>query len=184
MSNVENIELDCSNFVFANGFANFSPYIISERNLYANYKAHKNPHSMNQTEKHMQVLELLERLGFPMAEVGTYYYKDLIIKIITLLDDDLASEDQIADLLEQPYSQLYFDVARNELDVGIKSFNEYVLFAFDGIDIDKADSELLERVVKKMDSAISNRQLPLILAQEFRLSIDDSSRALALPIAN
>ncbi len=184
MNNLQNTSIDCSGFVFANGFANFSPYIISERNLYANYKSGKGPIVMSETQRHMKVLDLLERLGFPMAEVGTYYYKDLIMKIVTLLEEDLASEEQIVELLEQPYSQLYFDLARNELDVGIKSFNEYVTLAFEGIDIEKADSELLQRVVEKMDSAISNRQLPLILAQEFRLSIDDSSRALAYPIAN
>ena len=181
MSIIENTSIDCSNTVFANGFANFSQYIISERNLYANYKARKDSSSV---DKNMQVLEFLERLGFSMAEVGTYYFKDLIIKIITLLDEDLASEDEIADMLEQPYSQLYFDVARNELDVGIKSFNEYVTFAFEAIDIEKADPDLLEKVVEKMDSAISNKQLPLILAQEFRLSIDASSRTIMYPVAN
>lgn len=172
---------DSSSFMFVNGSANFSPYFINERNAYTNYKQNKNFFVMPKSQEHMQILEMLEQLGFSMAEVGTYYFKELIIRIVELLNQGLLSEDQISDFLEQPFSQLYFDVARNDLDIGIKSFNEYVNFAFGEIDINNANQELLDKIIEKMDTAVSNRQLPLVIAQEFRLTPDFATRTIHFP---
>lgn len=167
--------------LFANGCAYFSPAVNSESKLYDEYKANRITVVIKEMEERMEVLEFLEKLGFPMDEAGTYYYKDLIVKIIELLEGNIATREQIEEALESEYSQLYFDVARNELDLGIKFFREFVYSAFEKIDIESADPDLLEIVVERMNSAISNNQLALIIAEEFRTLKEQNARVRSVP---
>lgn len=79
-------------------------------------------HSIDEFEKiEIETLSFLEKLGYPIDKKGTYFYKELIVKATRML---LEGHDKnlLLSLLEQPYSQFYFDVARNDHDLGIKSF--------------------------------------------------------------
>ncbi len=169
MRDIKHTSIKFPDNVFSNMFANFSLSILSEKEVYNDYKNGKsNIIAIGEGKKELEILEFLDNLGFPINEVGTYYYKDLIIRILALLDEGISVEE-ISQALEEPYSQLYFDVARNELDVGIKSYNGIINLAFEGIDISKANPDLLKIIVEKMNDAISNYQLPLIIAQEYRM---------------
>lgn len=154
--------------LFVSGYIEFSSSVMSEKALYDKYKKKEAIISDPRMKIEMEVLELLEGLGFPMDEIGTYFYKDLIARIVAILVGDLADRPQIEAALEDPYSQLYFDVARNELDIGIKSFKEFVSLAFAKIDITNADPELLDSVIARMEDAVSNNQLPLVIAEHSR----------------
>lgn len=163
--------------LYVNGYVNFSESVAFEKKQYEDYKERRLTDISDKELTRIQILELLECLGFPMDEVGTFYYKDLICRIIELLNEGLSRED-ISVSLETPFSQIYFDVARNELDIGIKYFKEIIDSAFCKIDIDTADAELLAIIVEKMNEAKSNNQLPLVLAVYFQSLKDVSQRLL------
>lgn len=74
--------------------------------------------------KEHYILDLLEKLGFSINEVGTFLYKKLILSLCDVIE--YMSTNEIKELLKNPYSQLYFDVARNDLDMGCLSFHSYI----------------------------------------------------------
>lgn len=101
--------------------------------------------------KEMEVLNTLFKLGFPAREEGTYLYKDMIMKAIQLLDgfDDRKepiSESQLLQQMQTKYSQFYVDVARNDLDMGIKTFHSYINHALSSVDYACVDSNVLSEV--------------------------------------
>lgn len=101
--------------------------------------------------KEMEVLDTLLRLGFPANEEGTYLYKDMIMKAIQWLDgfDDRKepiSESQLLQQMQTKYSQFYVDVARNDLDMGIKTFHTYINHALSSVDYACVDSNVLSEV--------------------------------------
>lgn len=81
-------------------------------------------------KKDIEVLEMLKELGFSMEEPGTYFYKDVVMKAAEMQSDCMLETDsnlaQLSHLLSDPYSQFYFDLARNERDMGIKTFHSHI----------------------------------------------------------
>ena len=95
------------------------------------------------------VLEKLEKLGLPMNGLGTYLYKDLVMKAYSeVVSNDVRNDKSLADslLLRLNYrlSNFYHELARNDLDMGVKTFHQYINMAFTNID----DSRIDEKVVK------------------------------------
>ena len=73
----------------------------------------------------VETLNVLEELGYSLEETGTYFYKDVIVKIIEQLQVS-SSEESYQELitdLNNDFSQFYFDIARNGYDVGLKTFH-------------------------------------------------------------
>lgn len=74
------------------------------------------------------ILTELKKQGFPMGTLGTYFYKDIVKKIVICLKKTSADEDIVKlrrDVLS-PYSQFYFEVAKNDNDMDIKEFHSEV----------------------------------------------------------
>lgn len=99
----------------------------------------------------MEVLSILEKLNFPMNEIGTYFFKDMIVKALRYLDgsDDFGhyiSQDTLLQELKSPYSQFYFDLARNEKDIGVKTFHACIEDSLENINYNKADATLLYEI--------------------------------------
>lgn len=99
----------------------------------------------------MDTLDLLESLGYPMDEFGTYLYKDVIMSIRQKLGNiqtrsDIKDSKNILEEAKSPYSQLYFNLARNERDIGVKEYHRIMLNSFKKIDYEKASSEVLYKV--------------------------------------
>lgn len=88
-------------------------------------------------QQEIDVLKVLEELGYPMQETGTYFYKDIIIKAKQELQkiyqkDPEAKEAAEANLSKEmgnKFSQFYFDIARNNLDMGLKTFHSCISLA-------------------------------------------------------
>lgn len=97
----------------------------------------------------METLSILEQLGYPMNHIGTYLYKNMIIKVanhLELIIDKNDYEDECKKLISQietPFSQFYVDVARNDLDIGVKSFHQNVTKAVENVNYSVADPNLL-----------------------------------------
>lgn len=99
------------------------------------------------TAEACEILEILEKLGYPIGVPGTDLYKDLIVFILRYLKGDpirgnVLTVEEIASQLNDYFSQLYFDVARNEMDLGIKTFHRAVLDATRRVDVSKIDHAL------------------------------------------
>lgn len=117
------------------------------------YKMYKSGKIFEDSDKklEMQILSLLEKIGYPMDEIGTYFYKRIIFKVIKILEaidrgeSTLNNEELIAQL-QNPFSQFYVEVAKIELDIGIKTFHMYVGQANSEIDYLSATPEILYRI--------------------------------------
>lgn len=99
----------------------------------------------------MQVLSSLYKLGFPVDEEGTYLYKSMIMKALHHLDgfDDIGhpiTEDELLNQMQSKFSQFYLDVARNDLDIGIKTFHAYIKQALNSVDYACVDPNVLSDI--------------------------------------
>lgn len=76
----------------------------------------------------MKTLNVLENLGYPMDETGTYFYKDIIIRSMNQLQQIETEQDfiELMVTMANNYSQFYFDIARNEYDVGLTTFHSCI----------------------------------------------------------
>lgn len=112
--------------------------------------------SENQTEDIQitnYILNELEKLGYPMNDIGTCLYKDMIKKVVEYMqniteEDNFSAYQQLIFQLKSPYSQFYVDVARNDLDMGITTFHTYVQRAFDKINHTKQKTSNLHVLYK------------------------------------
>ena len=100
------------------------------------YLRYKNGLLLNMSkeeEEQMNVLKVLDKLGFPMNQTGTYFYKEIIMKTIEELQTIETEEDKenLRSTMENSYSQFYFDIARNNIDIGLKSFHSCISIAYE-----------------------------------------------------
>lgn len=74
----------------------------------------------------MKILEVLKNNGFESEDLGTYFYRDVIKNIVDFLSVS-SKKEEIEELKRQvvtPYSQFYFDIARNDNDMGVRTFHK------------------------------------------------------------
>lgn len=105
--------------------------------LAKNYYVYKYASALKVSEpeqQEMNVLEVLEQLGFPMDKTGTYFYKEIIMKTMEELEmvETKEEERDLKTAMENSYSQFYFDIARNNIDIGLKSFHGCIQLAYEG----------------------------------------------------
>lgn len=118
---------------------------------YAKYKAGQVDGMSCAKKSEMEVLSILEQLGYPMDAAGTYLYKEVVVRV----KDHLAAVRTRREVLgcvnlilqlKDKYSQFYFDIARNDLDLGVKSFHYLLEEMLERIDEAKVDPVLCKRI--------------------------------------
>jgi len=137
-----------------------------ERRGYLDYKIGKNYHVSEERIFEFEILKLLEKLGLSDEEIGTYLYKDVIMKSIKFLKknkEDKEKYNKLYSELKQQYSQFYFDIARNELEMGITTFHEHIKTAFSNINYKNADLTLVYSIFDKLPIDISIEEKTFIL---------------------
>ena len=102
-------------------------------------------------ERDIKILRILEGLGYPMDELGTYLYKDVIAEAYEKVKDVSSRRDmdKCRDLmasLNDAYSDFYRWIARDDKEMGVKSFHFYIGEAISKIDDDSIDKELAIKV--------------------------------------
>ena len=101
---------------------------------YKDYKEGMVPiEKLNEKEKkEVETLKILEKLGYSLTETGTYFYKDVIVKAIEQLQEATLEENyrELIIAINNDYSQFYFDIARNNYDVGLKTFHSCINISF------------------------------------------------------
>jgi len=139
-----------------------------EYNKYIQYKNEK----LNVIDSYLQVdfyvLSILEKLGFPMKHKGTYFYKLVITSVIDYLVN-LTSGDETLDysnLLEQlknGFSPFYHEIARNELDMGLKSFHLVIADAISNINYGIINPEVGADIFGKVSSDLDYGEQALMI---------------------
>ncbi len=125
--------------------ASYAFYSASnDRDSYIDYKMGRIDKLTNSTLIELKVLELLEKLGYSMDEVGTYFYKDLILEVYRNLKEK--DKTNLEETLIDKFSQLYYYIATEDKEIGIKSFHSYIEKAVDEIDSSSTDKELKEKI--------------------------------------
>lgn len=115
-------------------------YLISKEKGYTELSEEK--------ELEMKTLEFLESLGYNLDEFGTYLYKAVIVKVANHLSNEIDRNNleycrNLIATLQNAYSQFYFDLARNDRDIGTKTFHAHINRAHEKIDIAKLSPELI-----------------------------------------
>ncbi len=119
----------------------------------------------------IKVLDTLIKLGFPEDGIGTYYYKEMIFKAVQYLNngvDDLGipiSEDELLSQMQRPYSQFYLNIARYDLDVGIKTFHSHINSALKLVNYDSIDTTLLHDIYGNFQEETDYGKHALIIAK-------------------
>ena len=127
----------------------FAVYVANKDiDKYAKFKALEDQELSEADSRSMEVLSILDRLGFPMNELGTYLYKEVItelcdsLKEITGKRSDMDKCRYLLAQLNDAFSQFYHDIAREYLEIGIKPFHLYIQQALEKINYEKVDLDL------------------------------------------
>lgn len=109
-------------------------YVVGdeERKRFLEYKENGDRGYNNDEKLEFTILKLLDNCGFSLECVGTYLYKDVIKEIVLYIKNNKNIE-VLRDKLSDPYSQFYFNLAKNERDIGVKSFHSYIKSAIDDV---------------------------------------------------
>ncbi|MEE3342570.1 MAG: hypothetical protein VZS44_00585 [Bacilli bacterium] len=99
----------------------------------------------------MRLLDLLQRLGYPMEELGTYLFKDVIYEVYNYIKDDNGDRDDekcshIMKELSNPFSSFYLYIAREWKELGIKPFHLFIRRSQDNIDYKSIDKGLVKKI--------------------------------------
>lgn len=145
-------------FLFDVNVSNFT--VCDDRGMYKRFKDGKLTDVDEKQAIRIKVLSLLETYGFPMDELGTYFYKDIIVKCYDIInsEQDQGYFDRCGMLLEElknPYSNFYFDLARNDNDIGTTTFHLYIEKAFNLVDESIANPNLPNNIFGKETESIN-----------------------------
>ena len=152
---LENInEKDLKNVLNGSSYAAFCAK--NDREIYHEYKSGETEKLTVEEIKEMQALSVLEDLGYPLDELGTYLYKEVIAHARDEMDgynrrkeEDKEKAQALLIDLEDAYSNFYHMIAREDLEMGIKSFHICIWRAVQEIDDSKIDRELAEKIFGK-----------------------------------
>lgn len=102
-------------------------------------------------ERDIKILRILEGLGYPMDELGTYLYKDVIAEAYEKVKDVSSRRDmdkcrELMASLNDAYSDFYRWIARDDKEMGVKSFHFYIGEAISKIDDNSINKELAIKV--------------------------------------
>ena len=122
-----------------------------DKEKYELYKKEELKNINEETRRELKILDILERLGYPMNELGTYLYKDLINEVCDEMKDVSTRRDIdkcriLLQELTDIYSNLYHYIAREWKEMGIKTFHLYIGQATERIDKEKIDKELSKKI--------------------------------------
>lgn len=141
----------------------------SEKALYEKSKR-KQIEDLKSSEKiSIQILSLLEKLGYPMDELGTYLYAKVILSVCESLNEIIADEDiekynKLVSDLNDAYSNFYLWIAKEDLEMGLKSFHLHIEKSISMIDDSKSNKELISSIYDKDITELNYGEQALYLA--------------------
>lgn len=126
-----------------------------EKNLYDSLKKGM-PYVLTELQKNeVEILCILEKLGFPMSQLGTYLYKDVIVEVCNIINEgEITSNNKKRKLiarLNDGYDKIYKQIASEDKEIGCKSFHSYIEGAIKDIDETRTDTSLAEKIYGDKD---------------------------------
>ncbi len=129
--------------------SSFAVFVANkDREKFAQFKENGNEDLSDSDVKSMNILLLLEKLGYPMDELGTYLYKEVIFEIseslkeITGKRSDMEKCRFLLKELNNGFSNFYFEIAREYLEMGVKPFHLCIEDTINKIDSKKINTDV------------------------------------------
>ena len=123
----------------------FSLFIAKDdRERYNEYKATGTKPIDKYEKDSMEIISILERLGFSLDEIGTYLYKELIMSMY----QEIKNSNEITETKEEMSARLVKKLTHNVLEMPCDQYEELVKESIDSIDGNNIDIELSEKVFK------------------------------------
>lgn len=168
---MQNLKSNNSKESVYSGFFNSCAY--EDKRDYEKFKSGSLDELSEERLVQMEILAMLEKLSFPMDSLGTYLYKDVICKTMHYLDGKdnwgrAINEAELLQELKNPYSQFYFDLARNELDIGLKTFHSHIEYTLESVDYGKVDTTLLQEVYSNFSLETDYGEHALIIGKHIK----------------
>ena len=119
-----------------------------DRERYEKFKAGEEQELLPGDIKSIEILTILEGLGYPLDELGTYLYKEVIAEVcdslkgVTGKRDDMDRCRDLLDCLNNGYSAYYVRIAQDYLEMGVESFHLYIQKAIEKINNEAIDWNL------------------------------------------
>ena len=125
------------------------------------YKSREDFTTKEQLE--VDILKILESLGYPIDQTGTYFYKDIIVKAMKKIQNAKTEEEYVCLIMEMNYnySQFYFDIARNDYDIGLKTFHNCIELSYQS---KKNQNSSLKRTIGLTDGKLEYKKEALLIA--------------------
>lgn len=160
-------------------------FAMYEANL--DKKAYEKSKKMNSEEVEdskgisINILRILEGLGYPMDELGTYLYKDVIVEVYKEVKDVSSRKDmnkcrELMASLNNAYSDFYRWIARDDKEMGVTLFHSYIEEAISKIDDNAIDKELAVKVFgsnpEDLNYGLQAFQLACYIANHYSMEPD------------
>lgn len=163
------------------GYSEAIFYAKLNREKYEKYKNGNLDNIEEYEKKGLEILSLLDNLGYPMGELGTYLYKDVIEETYNNIKDitkrtDMPKARKVISELEDAYSNLYRYVARECNEMGILPFHLCIERAIKMIDVNRIDSNLAVSVFgsnpEPMNYGLQAFQLASYVANKYSMKYE------------
>lgn len=144
--------------------------IYKDKNDYFAYNLGIIENISEEQELEMKVLSLLEQLGYSFDEFGTFFYKNIIVKVIKELNYiDMKkvsiNEGNLISKLKNHYSKFYIDIAEKDLNINIEIFHSSIEQAISKIDNSKVNYTLMKKVYKNNYKDIDYREQAIVFGK-------------------
>ena len=121
-----------------------------EQELYNNLKEGMSFVPSKNESRDIEILSILEKLGYPMDDLGTYLYKDVIVEVCNIINEgEITSNNKRRKLiarLNDGYDEIYKQIASEDKEIGCKTFHSYIEGAIKDIDETRTDTSLAEKI--------------------------------------
>lgn len=147
----------------ANVWNDISYAILLSKADFKLYDRYKNGDAISLNEyqtTEMKILSILERLGYPMDELGTYLYKEVVMSAYNEMMEN-NNTDNLKKEVNSRYSNFYHMIARDYYEMGVKSFHSYIEKACSKKIEEKKDYMLIDRIFSQdeLESNYGNKAL-------------------------
>lgn len=154
-------------------FADSVAFYDKER--YSKYKENKGKGAFLPERMDIHILELLERIGFPMEEKGTYLYKELILEVYEKIQSGVEEKELLSELKDK-FSNIYTYVSQEWLEINQVRYLNYLEDATKKIQYRTSDKKLARKLYKSVNPTKDYGVLAYKIAKYYQLVQKENKR--------